>query len=224
MTLSGVEEKLTLPSPSAVRSSQRKGTLENVRADSSRTLGELPRELSSFIGREHEITEVKRFLGDTRLLTLTGPGGAGKTRLALAVAQDLVEGFEDGVWWVGLASLSDPNLVPEALASALGVREAPDHSLTEALVEHLKPRKTLLLLDNCEHLVEGCAVLADTLLRACPELEILATSREPLRIAGEATWMVPSLSFPDPLRLPPTTAELARYEAVIPIQLISDIM
>ncbi len=214
MTLSGVEEKLTLPSPSAVRSSQRKGTLENVRADSSRTLGELPRELSSFIGREHEITEVKRFLGDTRLLTLTGPGGAGKTRLALAVAQDLVEGFEDGVWWVGLASLSDPNLVPEALASALGVREAPDHSLTEALVEHLKPRKTLLLLDNCEHLVEGCAVLADTLLRACPELEILATSREPLRIAGEATWMVPSLSFPDPLRLPPTTAELARYEAV----------
>ena len=97
MTLSGVEEKLTVPSPSAVRSSQRKGTLENVRADSSRTLGELPRELSSFIGREHEITEVKRFLGDTRLLTLTGPGGAGKTRLALAVAQDLVEGFEDGV-------------------------------------------------------------------------------------------------------------------------------
>jgi predicted ATPase/DNA-binding SARP family transcriptional activator len=214
MTLSGVEEKLTLPSPSAVRSSQRKDTVENVRADSSsRTLGELPRELSSFIGREHEISEVKRLLGDTRLLTLTGPGGAGKTRLALAVAQDLVEGFEDGVWWVGLASLSDPNLVPETLASALGVREVPDRSLTDALVEHLKPRKALLILDNCEHLVEGCAVLADTLLRACPELEILATSREPLRIAGEATWMVPSLSLPDPLRLPPTE-ELARYEAV----------
>ena len=213
MTLSSVGEKLTPPSPSAVRSSQRKDTVENVRADSSRTLGGLPRELSSFIGREHEITEVKRLLGDTRLLTLTGPGGSGKTRLALAVAQDLVEGFEDGVWWVGLASLSDPKLVPEALASALGVREAPDRSLTEALVEHLKPRKTLVVLDNCEHLVEGCAMLADTLLRACPELEILATSREPLRIAGEATWLVPSLSLPDLQHLPPT-AELAGYEAV----------
>jgi predicted ATPase len=187
--------------------------VENVRADSSHTLGELPRELSSFIGREHEISEVKRLLGDTRLLTLTGPGGSGKTRLALAVTQDLLEEFENGVWWVGLASLSDPKLVPEALASALGVREVPDRSLTYVLVEHLKPRKTLLVLDNCEHLVEGCAELADTLLRACPELEILATSREPLRIAGEATWVVPSLSLPDSRRLPPAE-ELARYEAV----------
>jgi predicted ATPase len=213
MTLSSVGEKLTLPRPSAIRSSRRKDTVENARAVFSRPPSELPRELSSFIGREHEISEVKRLLGDTPLLTLTGPGGSGKTRLALAVAQDLLEDFEEGVWWVGLASLSDPKLVPEALASALGVREAPDRSLTEALVEHLKPRKTLVVLDNCEHLVEGCAVLADTLLRACPELEILATSREPLRIAGEATWVVPSLSLPDPQHLPPT-AELAGYEAV----------
>ncbi len=173
----------------------------------------LPLELTSFIGREQAVARVKRLLADRRLLTLCGPGGCGKTRLALAVAQEMVEGFEDGVWWVELAALSDPKLVPGALASALGVREAPDRSPTEALVEHLKPRKTLLVLDNCEHLVEGCAVLADALLRACPELRILATSREPLRIAGEAIGTVPSLSLPDPERLPPT-GELARYEAV----------
>jgi predicted ATPase len=173
----------------------------------------LPLELSSFIGREREVAEIKRLLAGRRLVTLSGPGGCGKTRLALAVAQDLVEGFEDGVWWVELASFSDPELVLRAAASALGVREAPDRSLTGALVEHLKPRKTLLVLDNCEHLVEGCAALADTLLRACPDLQILATSREPLRIAGEATWLVPSLSLPDPRR-PPPAGELARYEAV----------
>jgi len=117
---------------------------------------------------------VKWLLAGRRLLTLYAPEGVargcGKTRLALAVAQDLVEGFEEGVWWVELASLSDPTLVQGAVASTLGAREAPDRSLTEALVEHLKPRKTLLVLDNCEHLVEGCAVLADTLLRACPDL------------------------------------------------------
>jgi non-specific serine/threonine protein kinase len=152
-------------------------------------------------------------VGDARLVTLGGPGGCGKTRLALAVAQEMVESFEGGVWWVELASLSDPKLVPGALASALGVREVADRSPTEVLVEHLETRKTLLVLDNCEHLVEGCAALADALLRACPELEILATSREPLRIGGEAVGMVPSLSFPDPLRLPPA-AELANYEAV----------
>jgi non-specific serine/threonine protein kinase len=174
----------------------------------------LPLELSSFIGREGEVAEVKGLLGGRRLVTLCGPGGCGKTRLALAVAQDLVEGFEDGgVWWVELASLSDPKLVPGAVASALGVREATDRPLTEVLVEHLGLRKTLLVLDNCEHLVEGCATFADTLLRACPDLAILATSREPLRIAGETTWMVPSLSLPDPQR-PPPTGELASYGAV----------
>src|SRR5215210_2092289 len=173
----------------------------------------LPLELTSFIGREREVAEIEGLLAGRRLLTLCGPGGCGKTRLALAVAQDLFEGFEDGVWWVELASLSDPNLVSGALASTLGVRDVPDRSLTELLVEHLKPRKTLLVLDNCEHLVEGCAALADTLLRACPELVILATSREPLRVAGEAIWMVPSLSLPD-LRGDTPLGELGRYEAV----------
>src|SRR5919112_1976622 len=175
----------------------------------------LPLELSSFIGRQREVAKVQRLLvGGTRLATLCGPGGCGKTRLALAVAQDLIDSFEDGgVWWVELASLSDPNLVSGTLASALGVREVADRSLTEVLVEHLKPRKALLILDNCEHLVEGCAVLADTLLRACPRLGILATSREPLRVAGEFIRTVPSLSLPDPQRRYPA-GELVRYEAV----------
>ncbi len=179
----------------------------------TRPIDNLPLELSSFVGREREIAEVKRLLADQRLLTLCGPGGAGKTRLALAVAQDVVEGFEDGVWWVELASISEPDLVPAAVAQALSLREAQDLSPIEALVEHLAPRRTLVVLDNCEHLVEGRAVLADTLLRACPDLEILATSREPLRISGESSWPVPSLSLPDS-RERLLSAELMRYEAV----------
>jgi hypothetical protein len=138
----------------------------------------LPLELSSFVGREREIAEVKRLLYGNRLLTLTGPGGCGKTRLALAVAFEVVEGFEGGVWLVELASLSAPDLVPQAVASTLGVREAQDRSLTETLSKHLGSTKMLLVLDNCEHLVEGCAALAETLLRVCPNLCILATSRE----------------------------------------------
>src|SRR5215217_2660055 len=179
----------------------------------ARPIDNLPLELSSFIGREREVAEVKRLLADRRLLTLCGPGGCGKTRLALAVAQDLAEGFEDGVWWVELASISDPELVALTVASALGVREAPDLSLTEVLVEYLRSRKTLLVLDNCEHLVETCADLANTLLRTCPDIEILATSREPLRISGESNLVVPSLSVPDPARTPPA-GELVGYEAV----------
>jgi predicted ATPase/DNA-binding CsgD family transcriptional regulator len=173
----------------------------------------LPLELTSFVGREKELAEVKKLLADHRLLTLTGPGGGGKTRLALAVANDLVESFEDGVWWVELASLSDPDLVPQAVASTLGVREAQDRALTEALSDHLGSKEMVLVLDNCEHLVEGCAALTDALLRACPELRILATSREALGVAGERAWVVPSLSLPDPDR-PPAFDALTRYEAV----------
>ncbi len=174
----------------------------------------LPLQLTSFIGREREMGEVKRLLADkTRLLTLTGPGGAGKTRLALEVADDLVEGFEDGAWLVELASLSDPALVPQAVASVLGVREQPGRPLTETLLDHLRPKKALLVLDNCEHLIGACAGLADALLRACPNLRILATSREALGVAGEGTWPVPSLSLPDPRHGLPVE-ELARYEAV----------
>jgi len=174
----------------------------------------LPLELSTCIGREREVAEVERLMaGDTRLLTLYCSGGSGKTRLALAVAQRMVEGFEDGVWWAELAPLSDPDLVAGTLASALGVREVPDRSLVDVLVEHLEPRKTLLILDNCEHLVEACADIAVALLRACPQLRILATSREPLRVVGETVWMVPGLSLPDGHQRS-SVGELGRFEAV----------
>jgi predicted ATPase/DNA-binding CsgD family transcriptional regulator len=172
----------------------------------------LPTQLSSFVGREKELAEVRRLLKDTRLLTLTGAGGCGKTRLALAAADELVETFEDGVWLVDLAPLSDPSLVPQAIASAPGVREQPGRSLTETLSDYLASRKVLLVLDNCEHLIESCAELAEFLLRSCPGLWVLATSREALGIAGEVAWPVPSLSLPD-LRRVPNIDSLSRYEA-----------
>lgn len=173
----------------------------------------LPLQLTSFVGRERELGEVARLLLTTRLLTLIGAGGSGKTRLGLEVASQLLKGFLGGVWLVELAALSDPELVPQATASALGVREAPGRALTEMLVDYLKPRHVLLVFDNCEHLVEATAKLAERLLRACPHLRILATSREPLRITGELIWLVPGLSLPDLRRLPPAD-KLLRYEAV----------
>ena len=185
------------------------------RQDGSKTppRNNLPLQLTSFIGREREIADLKKLLTtEARLVTLTGPGGSGKTLLALAVASGMVEGFEDGVWWVGLAPVSDPDLVPQTVASTLGVRERPGRSLIEALVAYLESREVLLLLDNCEHLVEACAALADTLLHACPKLKILATSREALAVAGERSWQVPPLSSPDSRVL--AAGELGRFESV----------
>src|ERR687898_434314 len=172
----------------------------------------LPLELSSFVGREKELAEVKRLLENNRLLTLTGSGGCGKTRLALAVASEMVERFEDGVWLVDLAPLADPALVPQAVASAVGVSEQPDRSLTETLSGYLGSKNVLLVLDNCEHLIEACAKLAEALLRSCPDLRVLATSREALGITGEVVWLVPSLSLPDLWRLPDIES-LLRYES-----------
>ena len=129
----------------------------------------LPLQLTSFIGREREIADLRKFLTtEARLVTLSGSGGSGKTRLALAVASEMVEGLEDGVWWVELASLSDPDLVAQAAASVLSVREVPGRYMRDALVEYLKEREVLLLLDNCEHLIEACASLATALLARCP--------------------------------------------------------
>jgi predicted ATPase/DNA-binding NarL/FixJ family response regulator len=172
----------------------------------------LPLELSSFVGRKQEIAEVKALVGNTRLLTLTGPGGSGKTRLGLAVASEVARDFGDGVWLVELAPLSDPDLVPQALASVLGVREAPGSPLTETLSDHLLSRTMLLVLDNCEHLIGACTSLAEALLRHCPNLRVLATSREALGVSGEIIFSVPPLSLPDTRHLP-AVESLPHYEA-----------
>jgi predicted ATPase/DNA-binding SARP family transcriptional activator len=174
----------------------------------------LPIPLTSFIGRKREMAEVKYLLSTTRLLTLTGAGGSGKTRLAIQVATDLLDGFKDGVWWMELAALKDETLVPQVVAKALGVSEQPNQSLIETLKNFLQFRHLLLILDNCEHLIEACARLVDELLRTCPNLKILATSREILDIDGESTWRVPTLSVPD---LQPVSLVnlLTEYEAIL---------
>src|SRR5215472_15352693 len=158
----------------------------------------LPAELNSFVGRRHEMAEVKRGLQATRLLTLTGTGGAGKTRLALRVAADLVRAFPDGVWAVELANLQDPALVAYAVFMALGLRDRSASWPVAVLTEYLSERRLLLVLDNCEHLLTATAVLVETLLRGCSGLRVLATSREPLGIPGEVRLAVPSLSLLDP--------------------------
>src|SRR5918993_2142483 len=163
---------------------------ERAPRSSERPPHNLPSELSSFVGREKELAEVERLLEHNRLLTLTGSGGCGKTRLALAAATDLVEGFEDGGWLVELAPLADPSLVPQVVASTLGVREQPGRSPTETLSHYLASKKVLLVLDNCEHLIEACAELAEALIRSCSGLRVLATSREALGITGEVAWPV----------------------------------
>src|SRR5262249_30371900 len=143
----------------------------------------------------------------------TGTGGAGKTRLALQVAADLVEGYPDGVWLAEFAPIAGPALVPKTVASAIHAPEQPGREMTGALVDAPPPPGRLLVLDNCEHLVAACAHLSDALLRACPDLRILATSREALGVTGETTWQVPSLSVPDPEHLPPLD-RFKEYEAV----------
>lgn len=172
----------------------------------------LPAPRTSFVGREREMIEVKRMMAMTRLLTITGVGGSGKTRLALEVARDLVGAYPDGVWLAELAPLADPGLVPQAVARTLGVKEQPGQPLTDTLAETLRTKRTLLVLDNCEHLLDGAARLVDALLDSCPHLRILATSREALGIAGEVRWTVPSLSMLDP-QSADTVEELERSES-----------
>lgn len=175
--------------------------------------GNLPHALSSFIGREQEIAEVKRLLATSRLLTLTGTGGSGKTRLALQTAREVAGKYGDGVWLVELAPLSDPALTAQAAASTLGVREDPGRPLLSSLSDYLRDRQLLLVLDNCDHLVEACAQLAASLLRACPALRILGTSREALNVAGESVWIVPPMWLPSPQRRA-WPDELAQYDAI----------
>jgi non-specific serine/threonine protein kinase len=173
----------------------------------------LPAELTSFVGRRRELAEVRALLADARLVTLTGAGGCGKTRLALRVAAAVGDGYPDGVSFVDLAPLGDEALLPETLLAGLGLREAPDQAPLGTLTEHLRARRALLVLDNCEHLVAACAGVVDTLLRACLGVRVLATSRELLGVAGEMAWRVPSLTVPD-VDEPATAEDLAGCEAV----------
>jgi predicted ATPase/class 3 adenylate cyclase len=173
----------------------------------------LPRQLTSFIGRRSEMAEVKRLLSETRLLTLAGPGGGGKTRLSLEVAGDVLPAYPDGAWLVELAPVAAPALAPQVLATTLGVREEPGREILHTLSDYLASRRALLVLDNCEHLLDACARLADGLLRSCPDITVLASSREPLAVAGEVTFRVPSLSAPDPVRSL-ALDRLAGYDAV----------
>jgi len=176
----------------------------------------LPVQPTPLLGRDDELVELKGLLDRARLLTLTGTGGVGKTRLALHLGAEVLPAFPDGVWFVDLAPVTDPALVEQAALSALGLTEEPTQPLRAQLLEHLRSREGLLILDNCEHLIHACAELAEFVLRACPRVRLLATSREPLRVPGETAWRVPSLlcSHPDPQPLEDGSFTLCQCQAV----------
>ena len=179
------------------------------------TSSNLPVQLTSFIGREREITDIKRLLSSAHLVTLTGAGGSGKTRLAIEVAHTLGKSFIDGIWLVDLAPLHDPALVPNIVAQALGLLPVADQPLMEMLLGFARSKQLLLILDNCEHLTAACAQLAKELLSQSPEVRILATSREPLAIAGESIYPISGLSCPSSHEsVEGNPEELMRYDAV----------
>ena len=165
--------------------------------DNRQLSNNLPAQFSSFIGRSTEQTELAELIDQSRLVTVTGPGGAGKTRLTLQVAVDMLDGSRDGVWFVDLAPLSDPDLVVFAVASALGVSEEPSRPVAETLAESLGQRRLLIVLDNCEHVLNACLKTADALLRQCPNVHLVATSREPLGLEAEQVYRIPPLGMPD---------------------------
>jgi non-specific serine/threonine protein kinase len=164
----------------------------------------LPSQLTSFIGREKDVERIQHRLTEHRLVTLIGVGGIGKTRLSQQVASQLIDDYADGVWLVELAALNDPMLVPQSVATVFGIQQRGDHSaIVEALIQFLQPKILLLILDNCEHLLDACAELADQLLKSCANLKIFATSREALGIIGEALYPVPSLTIPVTQKISP---------------------
>lgn len=182
-------------------------------AAATASTGNLPAAISSFLGRRAELGEVTALLEASRLVTLTGPPGIGKSRLGLELARQLGADGLDGAWLVELAPVSAGGLVPKALAAAMSVSEVPGESLTDTVIARVGGRRALVVLDNCEHLVGACAEVVDALLRGCPELRILATSREALSIPGERVWQVPALSIPPP-DVSPVPERLMGYDAV----------
>jgi predicted ATPase/DNA-binding SARP family transcriptional activator len=197
----------------AVAVSAQREVIQTLRATPTRSMDGLRLEQTSFVGRRRELAEIVQALGRTRLLTLTGPGGAGKTRLAYEAAARLASNYPDGVQAVELASLSRPELVSQTVASVLDVPLPQTGTAEVALARQLAELRLLLVLDNCEHLLDACARLAAAVLRACPDVVVLATSREPLRVGGEVTWRTPSLALPD-LQDLPSLDRLAELESV----------
>jgi len=173
----------------------------------------LPEQLTSFIGRQKELDEVTKLIASHRMVTLTGSGGAGKTRLSLQIGNACLGHFSKGVWIAELATISDPSLVSQTLLSIFNLRGDSHRDPVDSLTKHLRSKELLLILDNCEHLIDTCAQVSGSLLQACPKLKILSTSREPLRIAGERTYRVPSLAIPDTNQLPPLE-NLMQFEAI----------
>jgi predicted ATPase/class 3 adenylate cyclase/tetratricopeptide (TPR) repeat protein len=173
----------------------------------------LPTQLTSFVGREKELTDVKKLLHNTHMLTLIGPGGTGKTRLSIQAASETLDQYPDGVRLVELAPILDPLLVPRTTAISMGLRDEPQRPVIDMLCDYLREKKMLIILDNCEHLVDACARMADRVLHAAPNTRILASSREALGIGGEVTYRVPSLGLPDVNHLP-SIETLSQYEAV----------
>lgn len=172
-------------------------TSSMMRLSTKGTFSNIPVPLTSFIGRQAELHQIARFLASSRLLTLTGPGGVGKTRLAIETAHHFLEKFKDGVFWVGLDAISDESLIPQEIARALSVREVPSEALISTLKNFLRSKDILLVMDNCEHIIRFCAQYAEQLLAACPKLKILATSIEAFGLFNEVIWQVPSLPLPE---------------------------
>ena len=175
------------------------------------TPNNLPEQLTSFVGRERELEEATQLLRGSRLLTLLGMGGLGKTRLSLQIAADMLDAYPDGIWFLDLAPIRDPSFVPNEAAHVLSVREEPGKPLTQTLCAHLKSRKALLIFDNCEQVVSACASLANAILRAAPDIRIIASSREALRVPGEQIYPVLPLAVPAPAA---SVETLSRSEAV----------
>src|SRR6266568_8264404 len=174
--------------------------------------GQAGEQFNAFVGRERELRELRRIAHRARALTLCGAGGIGKTRLAIRLAAELARGFPDGTWFVELADLRQPDLVASRVAAEIGIVEEPGRPLLATLADALRPRRMLLVLDNCEHLIESCAMVCQRLLASSPGLRIIATSREPLRVAAETVWQAPPMSMPGPEGVP--DAELIDSDAL----------